>query len=67
MQLGRMRFAPTGTHTKKRKKICFSSTFFVFFKIRDYLYIRAMRQRDNETCGLVDSKTCGLKAQIIIK
>ena len=49
MQLGRMRFAPTGTHTKKRKKFpLFLQLFRLFQKSRLFIYKsdETTRQRD---------------------
>lgn len=56
MQLGRMRFAPTGTHTKKRKKFpLFLQLFSSFSKVETiYIYKDNETTRQRVTCRLVD-------------
>ena len=55
MQLGRMRFAPTGTHTKKRKKFpLFLQLFRLFQKSRLFIYKDNETTRQRVTCRLVD-------------
>ena len=55
MQLGRMRFAPTGTHTKKRKKIpLFLQLFRLFQNSRLFIYKDNETTRQRVTCRLVD-------------